>query len=425
MRGDVDYRRGFRIGASRGAFGQGAAVALMADAFENILGQPQVREFLRATVASGRVSHAYLFCGPAGSNKTLAALRLRSGAFCARKAPRARAAATAALATPAGASCARSTRTCAMFAPEGAAGYLVEQVRGIVADTALGAHPGRSSKVYILDRVDLLGVQAANAFLKTLGGAARRRGAHPARAHPRKRAAHHRLALPGGAVPHHPGLARRRASSVQNIGREPEQARVALAGLRRLHHPCRGVPEVRTSVWRSAPGVLEVLACLRRADDWDVVGFAADLVVRGEGFRSTPCAPSRRPSSPRTPTSWRSRPSVRSRRATSASSRPRPPSRCASSPAITRSWLRDVMVQAAGAPESSRQRRRQRPAIEEAAARTDAARAAAAIAAVRRCDVAISYNVSPETCIDAMLLEVRDILYGRALPNAAPRAYAR
>ena len=45
----------------------------MADAFENILGQPQVREFLRATVAQDRVSHAYLFTGPAGSNKTLAA----------------------------------------------------------------------------------------------------------------------------------------------------------------------------------------------------------------------------------------------------------------------------------------------------------------------------------------------------------------
>ena len=91
---------------------------------------------------------------------------------------------------------------------------------------------------------------------------------------------------------------------------------------------------------------------------------------------------------------------------------------------ITRSWLRDIMIQAAGASDQV-VNADVRPSIEEAAARTDVARAAAAIAAVRRCDVAISYNVSPETCIDAMLLEVRDILYGRALPNAAPRAYAR
>ena len=47
-----------------------------------------------------------------------------------------------------------------------------------------------------------------------------------------------------------------------------------------------------------------------------------------------------------------------------------------------------------------------------AAARTDEARAAAALAALRESDEAISYNVSPETCIDAMLFEVREVLYG-------------
>ena len=138
----------------------------MADAFENILGQPQVREFLRATVASGRVSHAYLFCGPAGSNKTLAALAFAQGILC-PKGPKG----------PRGGNCG-ACDTCGrimrkkhpdvrMFEPEGAAGYLVEQVRGIVADTAL-APIQADRKVYILDRVDLLGVQAANAFLKTL-----------------------------------------------------------------------------------------------------------------------------------------------------------------------------------------------------------------------------------------------------------------
>ena len=38
--------------------------------------------------------------------------------------------------------------------------------------------------------------------------------------------------------------------------------------------------------------------------------------------------------------------------------------------------------------------------------------AAAALAALRESDKAISYNVSPETCIDAMLFEVREVLYG-------------
>ncbi|MFR0867757.1 MAG: hypothetical protein ACLSGS_01470 [Adlercreutzia sp.] len=53
------------------------------------------------------------------------------------------------------------------FAPAGANGYLVEQVREIVADTALSPIQA-DKKIYILDRVDQLGASAANAFLKTL-----------------------------------------------------------------------------------------------------------------------------------------------------------------------------------------------------------------------------------------------------------------
>ena len=54
----------------------------MADAFENILGQPQVREFLRTAVRTGRLTHAYLFTGPAGSNKTMAAYALAQAIVC-------------------------------------------------------------------------------------------------------------------------------------------------------------------------------------------------------------------------------------------------------------------------------------------------------------------------------------------------------
>lgn len=138
----------------------------MADAFENILGQPQVREFLRATVASGRVSHAYLFCGPAGSNKTLAALAFAQGILC-PKGPKGPRGGNCGACDACGRIMRKKHPDVRMFEPEGAAGYLVEQVRGIVADTAL-APIQADRKVYILDRVDLLGVQAANAFLKTL-----------------------------------------------------------------------------------------------------------------------------------------------------------------------------------------------------------------------------------------------------------------
>ena len=45
----------------------------MPDVFDSVYGQPKVREFLRRTIATGRISHAYLFTGLAGSNKTQAA----------------------------------------------------------------------------------------------------------------------------------------------------------------------------------------------------------------------------------------------------------------------------------------------------------------------------------------------------------------
>ena len=54
----------------------------MADVFDGILGQPRVRKFFRAVIASGRVTHAYLFTGPAGSNKTSAAYAFAQAIIC-------------------------------------------------------------------------------------------------------------------------------------------------------------------------------------------------------------------------------------------------------------------------------------------------------------------------------------------------------
>ena len=131
----------------------------MGDVFESIFGQSKVREFFRAIISSGRVTHAYLFTGPAGSNKTAAAYAFAQAIICEKKGCRMCD------------DCRRVERKkhpdVRYYAPEGVHGYLVDQVRDIVADSMLA--PIRAErKVYILDRVDLLGVQAANAFLKTL-----------------------------------------------------------------------------------------------------------------------------------------------------------------------------------------------------------------------------------------------------------------
>ena len=133
----------------------------MSDVFDGIFGQPKVRDFLRACVRGDRVSHAYLFTGPAGSNKTAAAFALAKDIVCEGD--------------PCSSCEACSADTCRRIdrkshpdvhylAPEGAQGYVVEQIRELVADSQLAPLAGRH-KVYILDRVDSLGTSAANAFL--------------------------------------------------------------------------------------------------------------------------------------------------------------------------------------------------------------------------------------------------------------------
>ncbi len=243
----------------------------MGDAFESILGQPQVREFLRAMVCAGRVSHAYLFCGPAGSNKTLAAYALAQAVVC-ENGP-----------VPCGAceACRKVMRRkhpdVRFFAPEGAAGYLVEQVRDIVSDTALAPIQAKS-KVYILDRVDQLGVQAANAFLKTLEEppadvviillARTREGVLPT-------IVSRCQVVPFRTIPQSEAA----GIVVQNSGASVAHARIALAA-------CDGSLTRAVEFLKSnermqfRARILEVLASLSRADDWDIIGFATDLVGR-------------------------------------------------------------------------------------------------------------------------------------------------
>ena len=84
---------------------------------------------------------------------------------------------------------------------------------------------------------------------------------------------------------------------------------------------------------------------------------------------------------------------------------------------IVASWLRDVLAICAETPELVINVD-VRGALEDAACATDEARVAEALGAVARCNKAISYNVSPETCIDCLLLEVRDALYGRRAVRA-------
>ena len=378
----------------------------MSYAFENILGQPKVREFLRATVAQDKVSHAYLFTGPSGSNKTLAAYAFAQAIMCPKGAKGPRGGNCGACDA-----CARIMRRkhpdVRYFAPEGAGGYLVEQIRDIVADTALAPIQARK-KVYILDRVDLLNTQAANAFLKTLEEppsdvvlillGRTRESVLPT------------IVSRCQVVPFRSIPATEAAGIIaQNTGASIDQARMALAACD--GSITRAVEFLKSNerlAFRSR--VLEVLGCIRTADDWDLIGYASELVVLVKAPLDAARVEQEQELAEHADFLAKSAiRQIEARNKRQLTAKTFESLRQLS--AIVRSWLRDVMAVCAETPELVINTD-VRASIAEAADVTDEASAVAALAAVRRCDEAISYNVSPETCIDALLFEVRDTLYG-------------
>lgn len=136
------------------------------DAFDGIKGQPKVRDYLRKCVTSDKVSQSYLFLGPQGSNKMHSALCLAAAHLCINENKLVK-----------GSNCGKCDICSRIFKgkfidvhviePEGNNGYVIEQVRSLISDINL-APVEASSKVYIIDRVDLMGSSCANAFLKTL-----------------------------------------------------------------------------------------------------------------------------------------------------------------------------------------------------------------------------------------------------------------
>ena len=127
--------------------------------FDDLVGQERVASFLKAATESGSVGHAYLFVGPPGSGKGTAARALACAVLC----------------DDAGcgvcSACHRVKRgvhpDVHLIRPEGAAGYLAEQVRDIIRDVSLAPVDG-AFKVYIIADADLFNEASANAFLKTL-----------------------------------------------------------------------------------------------------------------------------------------------------------------------------------------------------------------------------------------------------------------
>lgn len=129
--------------------------------FSHVIGQPKVREFFKRAFEQDMVSHAYLFLGAPGAGKTQCAHAVAQAILCENST------------TACGEcdSCRRVERgshpDVHWYAPDGVSGYLVGQIRDLIADVSLA--PIRSDKkVYIIQHADLLYSASANALLKTL-----------------------------------------------------------------------------------------------------------------------------------------------------------------------------------------------------------------------------------------------------------------
>lgn len=130
--------------------------------FSDVVGQDALTTTLRNTVKSGKLAHAYLFCGPRGVGKTTCARIFAKAINCAHP-------------TDNGEACGacesckafEEGRSFNIFELDAASNNGVDQIKQLMEQTRIPPQVGRY-KVFIIDEVHMLSQQAFNAFLKTL-----------------------------------------------------------------------------------------------------------------------------------------------------------------------------------------------------------------------------------------------------------------
>ncbi len=130
--------------------------------FDSVVGQPALTTTLKNAVKSGKLAHAYLFCGPRGVGKTTCARIFAKTINCMQP-------------TADGEACNEcescqafnEQRSYNIFELDAASNNSVENIKALMEQTRVPPQLGKY-KVFIIDEVHMLSQSAFNAFLKTL-----------------------------------------------------------------------------------------------------------------------------------------------------------------------------------------------------------------------------------------------------------------
>ena len=130
--------------------------------FESVVGQRALTTTLKNAIATQKLAHAYLFCGPRGVGKTTCARIFAKTINCMTP-------------TADGEACNQcescvafnEQRSCNIHVLDAASNNSVDDIRQLVEQVRIPPQIGKY-KVYIIDEVHMLSASAFNAFLKTL-----------------------------------------------------------------------------------------------------------------------------------------------------------------------------------------------------------------------------------------------------------------